>query len=77
MWGITALRFGLRDLAVILSELGAGSVATGIGFSWRKFWAYASDWGGVLPRLPPEVAAVVSTDGADWGSVPYFFAAGS
>ena len=27
---------GLRDLPVILSELSAGSRATGIGFSWRK-----------------------------------------
>ena len=35
---------GARDLVLIIQELGHGSVATGIGFSWIKFSAYASDW---------------------------------
>ena len=55
---------GLRDLPVILSELSAGSQATGIGFSWRKFWAFCSDWDSALPLLPPDAAAAVSLEGA-------------
>lgn len=55
---------GLRDLPAILAELGAGSQATGIGFSWRKFWAFCSDWDSALPLLSPAAAAVVSADGA-------------
>ena len=56
---------GLVDLPVILAELSAGSVATGIGFSWRKFWAYASDWDQALPHLPPDASAVVFVNGAN------------
>ena len=35
---------GARDLASILRELSLGSIATGIGFAWPKFTAFASDW---------------------------------
>ena len=35
---------GASDLASILRELSLGSLATGIGFSWPKFTAFASDW---------------------------------
>ena len=35
---------GAADLAVMVHELGVGSGACGIGFSWRKSSAYASDW---------------------------------
>ena len=35
---------GAADLPTIVAELGLGSVATGIGFAWPKFSAYASDW---------------------------------
>ena len=35
---------GARDLASILRELSLGSIATGIGFAWPKFIAFASDW---------------------------------
>ena len=55
---------GLRDLPVILSELSAGSQETGIGFSWRKFWAFCSDWDSVLPHLPLGVADNICADGA-------------
>jgi len=56
---------GLQDLPLMLLELGAGSRATGIGFCWRKFWVFASDWDTVLPRLSPEAASVIHPDGAD------------
>lgn len=55
---------GLSDLPLILSELGAGSAATGIGFAWRKFWAFASDWDDALPHLSPLHPGVLSPDGA-------------
>ena len=35
---------GVSDLPKILAELGSGSIATGIGFAWAKFSAFASDW---------------------------------
>ena len=35
---------GALDLAIILRELSLGSIATGIGFAWPKFTAFASDW---------------------------------
>ena len=35
---------GAADLLRIIQELGAGSMATGVGFAWTKFSAYASDW---------------------------------
>lgn len=36
-----------------------------LGFSWRKFWAYASDWDQALPHLPPDASAVVFVNGAN------------
>ena len=35
---------GGHHLLAIMKELSLGSIATGIGFSWNKFTAYASDW---------------------------------
>ena len=35
---------GALDLASILRELSLGSIATGIGYAWPKFIAFASDW---------------------------------
>ena len=35
---------GIEDLIIIMKELNMGSPATGIGFSWDKFTAFASDW---------------------------------
>ena len=35
---------GALDLASILRELSLGSIATGIGYAWPKFSAFASDW---------------------------------
>ena len=35
---------GAAHLPLILQELGLTSEVTGIGFSWQKFSAYASDW---------------------------------
>ena len=35
---------GARHLPIIMSELQAGSLASGIGFSWPKFSAFATDW---------------------------------
>ena len=35
---------GALDLAIIVRELSLGSIATGIGFAWPKFTAFATDW---------------------------------
>ena len=35
---------GAPHLNTIMSELSCGSIATGIGYAWHKFTAYASDW---------------------------------
>lgn len=35
---------GAADLPVIVRDLGAGSLASGIGFAWAKFSAFARDW---------------------------------
>ena len=35
---------GALELATILRELSLGSIATGIGFDWSKFTAFATDW---------------------------------
>ena len=34
---------GSSDLAIIMHELSLGSIATGIGFAWPKFTAFATD----------------------------------
>ena len=39
---------GAAHLPLIVKELGAGSMATGIAFSWSKFSAYATDWDAFL-----------------------------
>ena len=43
---------GLADLPIILNSLEAGSRASGVGFAWSKFSAFASDWDAGLPLLP-------------------------
>ena len=35
---------GAEHLPIIVRELGAASHGTGIGYSWHKFSAYATDW---------------------------------
>ena len=35
---------GLKDLPAILNSLALGSRATGVGYAWSKFSAFASDW---------------------------------
>ncbi|CAJ1336928.1 unnamed protein product [Effrenium voratum] len=52
---------GAADLLDITDELAAASCATGIGFSWHKFRAYASDWDAA--RLLPEGAERLLPDG--------------
>ena len=42
---------GLRDLPAILHSLALGSSATGVGFAWSKFSAFATDWDETLPHL--------------------------
>ena len=42
---------GLQDLPAILQSLAVGSAATGVGFAWSKFSAFATDWDETLPRL--------------------------
>ena len=42
---------GIEDLITILKELSIGSHATGIGFSWAKFTAYATDWDDAASRM--------------------------
>ena len=44
---------GIADVPVIVSELGLGSVHTGIGFAWAKFSAFASDWEDNWDSLDP------------------------
>ena len=34
----------MNDLAIIMRELGLGSIATGIRFACAKFTGFASDW---------------------------------
>ena len=42
---------GGRHLLDIMKELSLGSIATGIGFAWNKFTAYASDWDDVFTTI--------------------------
>ena len=42
---------GSSHLNLIMSELSCGSIATGIGYAWRKFTAYASDWDEAVPSI--------------------------
>ena len=45
---------GAADLSPVLGELSLGSRGTGIGFSWGKFSALATDWEEHLARHAPE-----------------------
>eukprot|EP00439_Symbiodinium_sp_Y106_P022121 s10379_g2.t1 len=50
---------GLRDLPTVLDSLSLGSSATGVGYAWSKFSAFASDWDATLPDLQdPRISAV-------------------
>ena len=42
---------GLGDLPPLLDSLSLGSRATGVGYAWSKFSAFASDWEAELPHL--------------------------
>ena len=42
---------GSRDLATIMRELSLGSVATGIGYTWPKFTAFATDWNEAITSI--------------------------
>eukprot|EP00439_Symbiodinium_sp_Y106_P048881 s5598_g6.t1 len=42
---------GLRDLPAVLNTLALGSSATGVGFAWTKFSAFATDWESALPHV--------------------------
>ena len=58
---------GLKDLPAILNSLALGSRATGVGYAWSKFSAFASDWDEALaqlndPRLSANGASVSSWD---------------
>ena len=62
---------GLSDLPAVLNSLKQGSRATGVGFAWSKFAAYALDWDAALPALnnplvDAEGAAVQSWDRDIW-----------
>ena len=45
----------INDLAIIMDELGMGSIVTGIGFAWAKFIAFAFDWDENDPLRNPSV----------------------
>ena len=53
------------DLSISLLFWQNSAQAVLLGFSWRKFWAYASDWDQALPHLPPDASAVVFVNGAN------------
>ena len=42
---------GLSDLPPILGSFALGSEASGVGFAWSKFSAFASDWDSALPAI--------------------------
>ena len=44
---------GARDRAIIMRELSLGSVATGIGYTWPKFTAFATDWNDAIDSIGP------------------------
>ena len=39
---------GIQQLPLLLRELGAGSMLAGVGYAWKKFSVYASDWDSVV-----------------------------
>ena len=57
---------GARDLASILRELSLGSIATGIGFAWPKFIAFANDWDKAVDSVGhPFLASGIHASGWD------------
>ena len=61
---------GARDLASILRELSLGSIATGIGFAWPKFIAFASDWGKAVESVGhPFLPSGIHASGGTFGTV--------
>ena len=53
---------GAEHLPIIVRELGAGSLGTGIGYSWHKFSAYATDWGAYAASLVESTLSAVAKD---------------
>ena len=45
----------VRCLPAVLNSLSQGSRATGVGYAWSKFSAYASDWDAAFPLLDPRL----------------------
>ena len=52
---------GVADIPTVVSELGQGSIHTGIGFAWGKFSAFATDWDDSWRMMDP--ATGISSDG--------------
>ena len=53
---------------MIISELEAGSMATGIGFSWTKFSAFASDWSEFVSNGDPNSTGITEESARQVGT---------